>query len=91
MKWLTPVLPHLAVVAGIFWFRNAWVGLLGFHAFILMSKTRPGSILFSLTMLVLAGWFWRQLAREDQGLLVPVLGHMAADFTILMTVYRMST
>jgi len=38
-------------------------------------------------LLILAGWFWRQIAREDQGLLAPVLGHMAADFTILMAVY----
>ncbi len=62
----------------------------GFHALILIGKVRTGSIIYSLVMLILAGWFWRQIAREDQGLLAPVLGHMAADFTILMAVYRMS-
>lgn len=31
------------------------------------------------------------LARADQGLLAPVLGHMAADFTILMAVYLRAT
>lgn len=41
--------------------------------------------------LTLTGWFWRQLARADQGLLAPVLGHMAADFTILMAVYLRAT
>ena len=61
----------------------------GFHALILVDKVRTGSIVFGLSMLVLAGWFWRQIAREDGGLLAPVLGHMAADFTILMTVYSM--
>jgi membrane protease YdiL (CAAX protease family) len=199
-KWLTPVLPYLAVGLGLFWFRNAWAGLLGFHLAILVSlwlaRSRVpikllfesnhlrwvalsiflsgsvgiflyffwssfgvasdlsahvaalglhssnwiafiayfslvnpfmeeyfwrgylgsstknphlsdfvyagfhamiiagsmpvASVIYSLTVLVLAGWFWRQLAREDGGLLAAVLGHMAADLTILMTVYRMS-
>lgn len=59
----------------------------GFHAFIVMDKVSASSILYSLTVLVLAGWFWRQIARADRGLLAPVLGHMAADFTILIAVY----
>jgi membrane protease YdiL (CAAX protease family) len=62
----------------------------GFHGLILLGKMQSGAILYSLIMLVLAGWFWRQIAREDGGLLAPVLGHMAADFTLLMAVYRMS-
>ena len=62
----------------------------GFHGLILLDKVRTGAILYSLIVLVLAGWFWRQLARADEGLLAPVLGHMAADFTILMAVYRMA-
>jgi hypothetical protein len=62
----------------------------GFHAMLLWDKVQIGSIIYSLVLLVLAGWFWRQIARADEGLLAPVLGHMAADFTILMAVYRMS-
>lgn len=62
----------------------------GFHALILIGKVRTGAIIYSLTVLVLAGWFWRQVARADEGLLAPVLGHMAADFTILMAVYRVA-
>jgi len=61
----------------------------GFHGLVLINKVQTGSILFCLCMLVLAGWFWRQIYREDNGLLAPVLGHMAADFTILAAVYRM--
>ena len=62
----------------------------GFHTLILWNKVQPAWIAYCLVVLVLAGWFWRQLARLDRGLLAPVLGHMVADFTILMTVYRMS-
>lgn len=59
----------------------------GFHALILMNKMQTAAVIYSLILLILAGWFWRQLARIDGGLLAPVLGHMAADFTILMVVY----
>jgi hypothetical protein len=59
----------------------------GFHALILMNKMRSGAVIYTLIVLVLAGWFWRQLTRIDNGLLAPVLGHMAADFTILMALY----
>jgi len=59
----------------------------GFHGLILIGKVGMGSMIYALAMLVAAGWFWRQIAREDHGLLAPVLGHMAADFTILMAVY----
>lgn len=62
----------------------------GFHALILIGKVRTGSILFGVGILVFAGWFWRQIVREQGGgLLAPVLGHMAADLTILYTIYRM--
>ena len=59
----------------------------GFHGLILIGKAHSYSILFGLSVLVFAGWLWRQIAREDHGLLAPMLGHMAADFTILMAVY----
>jgi membrane protease YdiL (CAAX protease family) len=63
----------------------------GFHGLVLTSKVHPISILFALTCLTFIGWLWRQVYREDSGLLAPVLGHMAADFTILLTIYRMSS
>jgi hypothetical protein len=65
-------------------------GYAGFHALVLMGKVQLSSIIYSLFVLVLAGWLWRQMAREDHGLLAPVLGHMAADLSILIVVYRMS-
>ena len=62
----------------------------GFHALILIGKVQIGSIIFSLAVLSLAGWLWRQMARENGGLLAPLLGHMAADLTILLAVYQMT-
>lgn len=59
----------------------------GFHGLILLNKVQPSMIVYSLALLVLAGWFWRQIARADGGLLAPVLGHMMADLTILLAVY----
>ena len=61
----------------------------GFHALVLIDKVQTGSIIFGVSVLVFAGWLWRQIAREDGGLLATVLGHMAADFTILVAVYHM--
>ncbi|MEW6085512.1 MAG: CPBP family glutamic-type intramembrane protease [Chloroflexota bacterium] len=63
----------------------------GFHALVLFGRVRFGSILFAFMVLAIAGWFWRQIARADGGLLAAVLGHMAADLTILMTVCIMTT
>ncbi len=64
----------------------------GFHALILIHKVHIVWILFAVAALALAGWFWRQIARvDDGGLLAPVLGHMAADFTILLTIFKMTT
>lgn len=59
----------------------------GFHGLILLNNVRIDMIMYSLAVLILAGWFWRQIARADGGLLAPVLGHMAADFSILMAIY----
>ncbi len=59
----------------------------GFHGLVLMNYVQANMIVYSLALLILAGWFWRQIARASGGLLAPVLGHMAADFTILLAVY----
>lgn len=62
----------------------------GYHVMVVWNKVPAYSILITLMALVFAGWFWRQLYRRDGGLLAPVLGHMVADFAILMTVYTMT-
>lgn len=58
----------------------------GYHALILLGKVPPLSIFFALVFLAAAGWLWRQIRREDEGLLAPALGHMVADFTILVCI-----
>jgi hypothetical protein len=63
----------------------------GYHAVVLWGKVPPLVVLFAVITLTSAGWFWRQSAREDEGLLAAVLGHMVADFSILMVVYWMCT
>jgi len=63
----------------------------GYHTLIVINKIHILSIVYILFVLILAGWFWRQIVHEDDGLLAPLLGHMAADFTILVTVYTMVT
>jgi len=61
----------------------------GYHALILWGRVHPLSIVFAVIILTSAGWLWRQISREDGGLLAAVLGHMAADFSILMAIYWM--
>jgi hypothetical protein len=59
----------------------------GYHAMILLDKVPLASIAFALSCLTFIGWFWRRLKRRDGGLLAAVLGHMAADLSILLVVY----
>lgn len=57
-----------------------------YHLMILAGRASPLSLLLALACLVFIAWFWRQTAREDGGLLGPVLGHMAADLSILVCI-----
>ena len=59
----------------------------GYHALILIGKAHWIFVIVSIAVLTFAGWLWRQIAREDQGLLAPTLGHLAADFMILAAIY----
>ncbi len=59
----------------------------GFHGLILTNKVPMDMVMYSMAILVVAGWFWRQIARENHGLLASVLGHMAADLSILLAVF----
>lgn len=58
----------------------------GYHALVLWDRVHPFSILFAVMVLVSAGWLWRQVSRLDEGFLAAVVGHMVADFSILMVI-----
>ena len=58
----------------------------GYHALIMIGKLPVAWIMCGVAALVIAGWFWRQIMREGQGLLAPVLGHIAADLTIPLVI-----
>ena len=59
----------------------------GYHVLVTWNKTHLLSMLFMVFVLTFAGWFWRQVYRRDGSLLAPLLGHMAADLSILLAVY----
>ena len=63
----------------------------GYHGLVLLGKVQPVMTLLAVVGLTSVGWFWRQISREDEGLLAAVLGHMVADFSILFVVYLMCT
>ncbi len=59
----------------------------GYHVLVLWGRVNPSSILIAVIILTSAGWIWRQISREDGSLFAAVLGHMIADFSILLAVY----
>jgi len=59
----------------------------GYHGLVLFGKIHPFAIIFAFVCLTIISWFWRQVQRQEEGLLAPVLGHMMADFSIMIAVY----
>jgi len=62
----------------------------GYHGLVLVLFVQPWMVLVSLIVLTLTGWLWRRIYRMEGGLLVPVAGHMAADFSILLSIYMIA-
>lgn len=59
----------------------------GYHGVVLIHQVPILITLLALFCLTFIGWFWRQIQREEAGSLAPVLGHMAADFSVMTAVY----
>ena len=59
----------------------------GYHGIVLINHVPVLVTVFAVACLTFIGWFWRQVKREDHGQLAPVLGHMAADFSVMMAAY----
>ncbi len=62
----------------------------GYHVLVLMLFLEGVWVFVAFAVLAVAGWFWRQLRRRYEGLLLPVLSHMAADGSIMAVVYLLS-
>nr|MBA4405318.1 hypothetical protein [Nanoarchaeum sp.] len=101
--WLTFVIYHSLVNP---WFEESyWRGYLGsskkgliatdfifsgYHLLVLAIFLNWYWLILAFILLTLAAWFWRQLARKNKGLLIPILSHMAADASIMIVVYLLS-
>lgn len=72
---------------GLSWMDGIFAG---YHTLILWGRVQLFGVFIAISLLVVAGWFWRQAAREDKGLMAAVFGHMAADLTILLAVRAMT-
>jgi hypothetical protein len=59
----------------------------GYHAIVLINQVPLLITLLAIVCLTFIGWFWRQVKREDGGSLAPLLGHMAADLSVMTAVY----
>ncbi|MHB9132605.1 MAG: CPBP family glutamic-type intramembrane protease [Armatimonadota bacterium] len=59
----------------------------GFHLLVMARFVHWPWLLCTLVILITASWAWRQIARTNRGLLVPVVCHILADVGILFTVY----
>ena len=47
-------------------------------------------VLLAFVILITTAWLWRQLARKYNGLLIPMLSHMAGDASIMIIVYLLA-
>jgi membrane protease YdiL (CAAX protease family) len=62
----------------------------GYHLLVLaLFLSWPWWIL-SFAILSFAAWFWRHLRRKYNGLLMPILSHIAADASIMLVAYFIS-
>ena len=62
----------------------------GYHVLVLMLFLEWLWIVLAFFILIAAGWLWRQLRRRHEGLLLPVISHLAADGSIMFVVYMLS-
>ncbi|MDX9991780.1 MAG: CPBP family glutamic-type intramembrane protease [Anaerolineales bacterium] len=65
--------------------EDFWFG--GYHLLILWPFVSLGWMALAFVILSAAAWFWRQIFRQTGSLLIPVIAHTLADFSILTAVY----
>ena len=63
----------------------------GYHLVVLGGKIQGLWLVAVFLILCGAAWYWRQVSRITDGLLAATLSHMAADITIILSIYFMTT
>lgn len=62
----------------------------GYHIIVLAGKINIVWLLVVFICLSAAAWFWRQADRWNHGVLTSIVSHVAADASIIMTIYFLS-
>jgi hypothetical protein len=63
----------------------------GYHLLVLYGIISLGWLVLTAVVLTLTAWLWRQTARASGGLLIASLSHLAADLSVLLVAYSLST
>jgi len=59
----------------------------GYHVIVLVGKVSIPWLGVVFLVLCCAAWYWRQISRITGGLLAAILSHMAADATVILSIY----
>lgn len=62
----------------------------GYHAIVLAGYIGVTWLALFLVVLSAVAWFWRQVNNSAEGLLPSTVSHIAADVTIILTIYIMT-
>lgn len=62
----------------------------GYHIVVLAGKINVIWLTTVFVVLLLVAWFWRQADRRNQGLAASVASHIAADISVIITIYFMT-
>ena len=59
----------------------------GYHVMVMAGKVETIWLLVVFAALMMGAWFWRQSNRVSHGLLSSLASHMAADITVIFTIF----
>lgn len=62
----------------------------GYHLIVLAENIAIVWLAAVFLGLIAGAWFWRQMNRYNEGLLASVVSHLAADITVILTIYYFS-
>ena len=62
----------------------------GYHLLVLTERINLTWLVAVFTILTLAAWFWRQSNTWNQGITASLVSHLAADTSVILTIYFMT-